>query len=521
MTSFRALNQEYDNALRRFPADRVAFGDERVPVTFAAFARSVDELMAGLHAQGVRPGNAVGYCLPNCAEALAIIVAISRLGAKAVPVFPMMPDARRAQVFAALDCSLVITTGAAAEGLARAAAQLSAGFRVIALEAVAGIRGASNIDPFESSPDQELLAATTSGTTGIPKLVWMTQGNVASVLAAAADLVRVGSWQLDPDYTTMAAFPLSTSGVLMQLGMIFAGTRVVFARDVSPGHFLELAEHWSAEALSAPPAYFEAILSLPPPLRRSLPAVRAVMSGMDFVHTSLLMRLAERFPGLDRAAAGYGLVETALVFMTWKAHDRGQLQLPPGCYTLCVGLGNQIDVRDESAQSLPVGEVGVLWVKGPSVVPGYLGNPAESASAFVDGWFRTGDVAVRVDERTIELRGRQKYLIKRGGKSISPIEVQEHLDACQGVRTSGVVGVKHPLYGEMIWAFVVPNGEPPVTLKDIMKACRATLPNYMVPDQVTFVSELPRGAGVGKLDREALIRMAEEELGRIQGESRG
>ncbi len=521
MTSLITLNQHFDNALQRFAPDRIAFGAEQVPITFAELANGVDQLTAGLFARGIGPGKVVGYSLPNCSEVLALFLAIARLGACAIPLYPMMPDAVRAGIFASMGCDLVVTTGPAVDGLSRAAHHMHASFHVIQLEAVGAATSEAPIAPFESTPEQRLLAAASSGTTGTPKSVWLTHGNAAAVLSATADFSRLGSWQQEPDYTSMAAFPLSTSSVLVILGMIFAGARIVFSQDLSPMRYLELAEHWNAEALSAPPSYFEAILNLPTPLSRPLPGVRAILTGMDFLHTSLLARLSERFPALDRAASGYGLVETSTVFMTWKAHDREQLKQAPNRFTLCPSVDNQIDVRDEQGQPLSAGQAGELWVKGPSVVSGYLGPVAENATAFIDGWFRTGDVACRIDDASIELRGRQKYLIKRAGKSIPPMAVQDHLEACPGVRTSAVVGVKHPLYGEMVWAFVVANDQQQVTLKDIMKQCRSTLPNYMVPDQVTFIPELPRGAGVGKLDREALIKFAEMELGRIQGERHG
>jgi acyl-CoA synthetase (AMP-forming)/AMP-acid ligase II len=155
------------------------------------------------------------------------------------------------------------------------------------------------------------------------------------------------------------------------------------------------------------------------------------------------------------------------------------------------------------------------------VVSGYLTQTPEASAAFVDGWLPTGDLARRVAGGKIELCGRQKYFIKRGGRSISPIEIQDRVEACPGVVSCAVVGVKQALYGEMIWAFVVTDPAHEVTLAEVMKSCRATLPNYMVPDQVTFVAELPRGSGVGKLDREALVSQAEGELSRLQGANYG
>jgi len=105
------------------------------------------------------------------------------------------------------------------------------------------------------------------------------------------------------------------------------------------------------------------------------------------------------------------------------------------------------------------------------------------------------------------------YLIKRGGRSVSPVIIKDHIDKLSGVLNSAVVGVPHHLYGEMIWAFIVKGNEnknSEVGLKDVMKHCRNLSPNYMVPDQVMFVDEIPKYPGVEKVDFNKLIQLAEQ-----------
>jgi acyl-CoA synthetase (AMP-forming)/AMP-acid ligase II len=520
MTRPASLNQHFESALLRFASDRVAFATDNIAVTYGELSASVDRLAAGLAAQGIGPRSVVGYSLPNCPEAISLFLALARLGASAVPLHPMIPDVIRAGMWSSLGCALVVMAGPSSAGLPQAAERMRAAFRVVdigTLGSVAGDGGSAS----SSNSDQPLLAAASSGTTGAPKSVWMTQRNVAAALTAAADMARLGDWRDDPGFSSVATFPLSTSGVLVSLGLLFNGVRLIFPRDLSPVSCLEVAAHHQVEALSAPPSYFEALLGLPERHSRPLPSLRAVLTGMDSLAPSLLRRLSQRFPGLDRAASGYGLVETSTVFMTWKAHDREELGKPPNVFTLCPEVENQVEVRDEEGRPALAGQPGELCARGPSVVSGYLGQAPELLAPFADGWFRTGDEACRIDGRTVELHGRRKYLIKRGGKSISPLEVQDRVEACPGVLSSAVVGVRQPLYGEMIWAFVVADPSRPAPLKDVMQTCRATLPNYMVPDRVTFVAELPRGSGAGKIDREALIRQAESELGIMQGETHG
>lgn len=521
MKSVCTVHQQFEVALRRFTPNQLAFAAEETPVSWGSFAGLVERLAAGLASSGVREGDIVGYSLPNCPEAVGLPIALSQLGACAVPLFPMMPGAVRAGIFASLGCSLVVDSSGSVEKLTAAAVAMRASYRVASLQSLQADLGSPSPAPVEARSNRSMLISATSGTTGAPKSVPITEENATSALRAAADMAHIGGWRDAPNFSSMIAFPLSTSSILVPLGMLFAGTRLVFSSNLSPLRFLELAAHWNVDSLSAPPAYFETILSLPAQHQPALPNLRAVLTGMDFLQPTLLNRLCKRFSGLDRAVSGYGLVETSTVFMTWKAHEPSQLFGPTNVFEICPGSDNEIDVRDESGQSLPAGTHGELWVRGASVVSGYLSTSRDDADPFVNGWFRTGDLVRRIDATRIELCGRLKYLIKRGGKSIAPSEVQNRIESCTGVAASAVVGVKHPLYGEMIWAFVVANENHAVTLKDIMKICRSTLPNYMVPDHVTFLEQLPRGTGVGKLDREALIRMATEELSRIPGGTDG
>ena len=325
MTSYSTLDEHYAAALGRFSPDRMALACDDTTMTFGELAAAVDRLASGLRAQGLHPGDVVGYALPNCPEAVAIILAISRLGCAAVPLFPMIPAPVRAGIFAALRCKVVISAGPATAALAGAAEAMHAPFRVVDLAALPSVAGDGGASPARSSM-QPMLAAATSGTTGFPKSVWMTQGNVAAALTAGADMGRVGDWREQPEFCTVMAFPLSTSGILVTLGMLFAGARMVFSRDMSPVRYLQLAAQHQAAALSAPPSYFEALLGLPAQVSPPLPAVRAALTGMDFLAPSFLSRMLKRFPNLDRAVSGYGLVETSTVMMTWKAHRREELE---------------------------------------------------------------------------------------------------------------------------------------------------------------------------------------------------
>jgi acyl-CoA synthetase (AMP-forming)/AMP-acid ligase II len=510
----QTLDEHYDAALRKLKPHHTILMDEGNPISFQEFQLSVRRQVAALKLAGVIPGQMVGYSVPNGLAAFTLPLAISRIGAACLPMYVLVPDEFRCAAFAQARATFVVVPGESADNFRQIAAAKGMTFSVLTSEELLQA-DPEELPPAISVPDQPFLFATSSGTTGQPKPVFMTQRNVASALSAAYDLSSYGPWRTDSDYRAMIAFPQSTSGIMILLGTAFLGVCQVFTRSLSPARFLEIAHAVDAEAFSAPPAWLEALLSIPVNATNRVPSLRGVAAGMDFVSPSLLQRLGVRFPDMDSVANGYGLVETATVFMIWKGDGKESFAGPTGRLTLCEGLGNEIRVVTETGEDVAIGEEGELWTKGPSVITSYLGN----TQGFQDGWFRTGDYVVRESDTTVELRGRRKYLIKRGGKSVSPLVVQEAVDRSPGILRSAVVGIPHALYGEMVWAFAVaqPGAEP--STASVMKSVRAELPSHMVPDRVEFVETIPLGKGVGKVDREALIAQGKallEKLG-VQG----
>lgn len=499
-TTPTTLDEHFERASRELPPDHEFLMDEETPISFGELQEAVRRLVQGLLSAGVGPGKVVGYSVPNGIGAFALPLAISRVGAACMPLYPMIPDDARVGAFSQGRASFAIVPRDASEAIAKAAGLQGAPWTLLVLETLL----ASEDRPLPQAiarPEHPFLLTTSSGTTGKPKVVFLSQRNVAAALEAARDLSAYGPWTEVPRYRAIIAFPQSTSGVMILLGTAFLGVCQVFTRSLSPARFLEIAHTVGAQAISAPPAWLEALLSVPVSEANRASGIRGVAVGMDFLSPSLLTRLSERFPALEGVANGYGLVETATVFMRWKGSGRSDLQGPTSVLTLTPGLGNEIQVRDEDGRIVPFGEEGELRVKGPSVVSGYLGTN----EGFEEGWFRTGDVVRSVDATTIELRGRRKYLIKRGGKSVSPLVVQEVVERAPGVQRAAVVGVPHALYGEMVWAFVVPVPGGTFAPGDVMKLARAELPSHMVPDRIEQVDSIPQGRGVGKVDREALI----------------
>lgn len=496
------------------------------------FEQKVERFIKHLVKLGMGRGSGVGYSLPNSTDVIPLFTAIARIGAYTVPLFYGMPDKGKIDLFQKTKANLVITDAKAIEHLFTASRAAGATYQMATIDDYDGsLPNFSesievNIEEkcLEETPeDLPLMMASSSGTTGIPKLVVLTQGNVGAEVKIGKQL---NTYALEEAYQDRkkerneicaVAFPLSTSVMVVLYGLLIDGTALAFTEDTLPLHFLEVIHKWKCEAVSAPPAYYEVLLGVADLFDEVLSSVWRMSAGMDFCPPALLKRLKKLFPNLNYFTNGYGLVETCNVYMISTTDISGEEFSAPNRLTLATAAHNEIEIRDDEGCSVAVGEEGELFVKGENVIKGYENNEEANAVSFKNGWFKTGDIARKESDTEITLLGRRKYFIKRGGKSISPIVVQNYMNKVEGVQESGVVGVPHPLYGEMVWAFVVKKPHCDVTLKAIKKYCREFLPFYMLPDQIRFVEAIPRNPGVGKVGFEKLIAMAKEEIQKIEG----
>jgi len=189
--------------------------------------------------------------------------------------------------------------------------------------------------------------------------------------------------------------------------------------------------------------------------------------------------------------------------MTEGAHQLASNLPPPGVRKPgAVGPGGQVSIAvlDGAGTLLPPGAVGEISVRGKSVFSGYENNPEANASAFTDGWFRTGDEGYIDKDGYVFLTGRLKEMINRGGEKVSPIEVEEVLLRHPAVAQVVVFAVPHAQLGEDVGAAVVLVPEVPATEQELRKFAATSLATFKVPRTIVFLPELPKGP-TGKLQR--------------------
>jgi acyl-CoA synthetase (AMP-forming)/AMP-acid ligase II len=189
--------------------------------------------------------------------------------------------------------------------------------------------------------------------------------------------------------------------------------------------------------------------------------------------------------------------------MTEAAHQMTSNPLPPRprkAGTVGPAAGPEVAVLDEAGRAVPAGATGEVAIRGPNVTAGYVANPAANASAFTDGWFRTGDQGVLDAEGYLTITGRLKELINRGGEKISPREIDDLLMTHPAVAQAVTFALPHDKLGEEVAAAIVLREGRTATERELRDFVSTRLADFKVPRKVVFLAEIPKGA-TGKLQR--------------------
>ncbi|TQM11271.1 class I adenylate-forming enzyme family protein [Pseudonocardia kunmingensis] len=489
--------------------DRIAFVDDERAVTYGQLAGTTARLAGHLQELGLERGDRVLLYLDNRVEVAESYLAVPRAGAVAVCANPQAALAEVAHILDDSGSRVVVTDAAHLEGVRRL---METRTRVLAVVVVGVVGGPAGTVPELGYADLLARPAAdprdclglddtawmlyTSGTTGRPKGVYLTQRGCFWVVASCwAPIAGLG-----PDDVLLSALPLfhSYALVLCVLGVAAVGA----SERILPRFSVNEVQHRLAAGgpegvatiFPGVPTMFHYLLDRTSTGELSAPALRLCISAGAILPAAVNESFEKAFgvPLLD----GYGITETStMVTMNWPDGTRvmGSCGLPlPG---LSVRLVHPSTLRDV----LP-GEEGEVWVQGPNVTPGYHNLPEASAAVLVDGWYRTGDLARRDENGYLRISGRTKELIIRGGENIYPAEVEDALLASAAVRDVAVVGVPHEHLGETPVAFVVAHHAGELDHEAVLAEARGRLSSFKVPDRLIEVEQIPR-TGSGKILR--------------------
>ncbi|MBN2441460.1 MAG: AMP-binding protein [Spirochaetales bacterium] len=520
--NFNTFGELYKTCISLLDPSKTILIFNDTSISTSELMEQVEKYTWCFHKIGVRKGTRVAYSLPDCLEIYYITIALSNIGASAIPIHHLVPSAQKSSIIRFFNAQFLISDARQVTDHKREFLKNNVESSIITLEkneesdySIAGVIEEYKEEDYPESvlePDDPLFAIASSGTTGIPKFVEITQRNMVNVVKATRFFMEPVS-DFKNDFKILCAFPMSTSSILTLLAELFFRKTTILLDNYSPLRFLSLIEQYKVDALAATPAYYEAIINLPVINNYALDSVKRVYSGMDFLPNKRLQKIKKIFKNLRIAGIGYGLTETSSVIMVWQAFKESDFDIPTNYFTPIPGIGNEIKIIDSRGKSAAVNEEGEVIIKGYNVIKEYYKNQDETKQAFTkDGWLLTGDLGRKDEMGRIQILGRMKYVIKRGGRSVSPVVINNHLLSHNSIYASAVVGIPHDMYGEMIWAFICPEKGRNITTGEIMKYCREGLPPYMIPDHITFIDRLPQKGGVGKIDSEELINIAKKEL---------
>ena len=443
----------------------VLAGDESV--SYAALEARVREATGKLRALGVAEGARVGLWAGNAIEWIVIALAVPRAGAVLVPLNARLADAEVRWQAARAGLRLVIAEDALAARATGAERQVCfAEWRSLA-------PGNGDPAPGHDDPSRDAAILFTSGTTGRPKGAVLARGNqLASARASGAVL------PLAPGDRWLASLPFfHVGGLGIVHRCLLAGATVVLPSAFGAEALARAIEGHAVTHVSVVDATLRRILEAQGG-RPLPPSVRAVVVGGGPVSPALLA-------ACPQAMASYGLTESCAM-ATLVRPGAGEAQ------------------RRTAGQALPgvdlrIGSDGVIELRGPMVMRGYLDDPEATAASLRDGWLRTGDLGELDDDGCLRVLSRRDDLIISGGENVYPAEIEHALREHPAVADAVVVGVPDEQWGEAALAFVELRapGEP-----DLRAYLAPRLARYKIP-RIAFIDAIPRLAN-GKPDRAAL-----------------
>ncbi|TDD25385.1 hypothetical protein E1287_37380, partial [Actinomadura sp. KC06] len=337
----------------------------------------------------------------------------------------------------------------------------------------------------------------TSGTSGRPKGVLSTQRNRLWSVAACF----TGILGLDEQDRLLWPLPLSHSfsHVLCLHGVVATGASARILGGFDPCDVLAAVHSEPFTVLVGVPAmYHQLVRAAGPDGFGPGPTGPRLCLCAGGVATEALCAAFERTFGMP-LIGGYGCTETSgPVAMNRPSGRRAPGSAGPPVPGVAVRLVDPATGRDAGA-----GDEGEVWVRGPGVMTGYHDRPAETERRLRDGWYRTGDLGRTDEHGFLTIGGRIGELIRRGGESIVPAEVEEVLRTVPGVADAAVAGKPHEILGEVPVAFLVPDPGG-LDAARIFAACRDRLSYFKVPDALYRVDEIPR-SDFGKIERKALL----------------
>jgi long-chain acyl-CoA synthetase len=503
--SFPVPDVRVADVIRRHAAQRpeaVALRQGERELAYGDLDERSNRLAQALLARGVRTGMRVAYLDRSSPEVIELLFAASKAGAVLVPLNWRLAPPELAAVLADAQAPVLIAGPDYREVAEDALERLSPGpdLVVVGREYERWLAAHEPRDPGgRGEPGDVIVQMYTSGTTGVPKGVLTTHGNLA---VTAQTSLR---WAFDERSVSLTPLPMfHIGGIGWAYCGLWHGATTILVRDFEPTGVLDILERRRVTNAVLVPTMLQMLTAVPGAAERDYCALRSIAYGAAPITTPVLKATLRTF-GCGLVGL-YGLTESTggVVALEPEDHDPGG---PREHLLRSAGRPYpwvELRIADPvSGDLLGPHQVGEVWLRGPNVTPGYFNRAAETAAALTkDGWLRTGDGGYVDEDGYLFLTDRIKDMIVTGGENVYPVEVEEALAQHADVAEVAVIGVPHPHWGEAVKALIVPRPGARTGPDDLIAFARARLAGYKLPRSVDFVTELPRTPSGKVLKRE-------------------
>jgi len=462
----------------------------------------------------------VGLLLPTGGAFPMALLGVWLARRVAVPLNYLLTPEEQTYVIRDSDIDTLITAGPMLEYLVNAAgpnSPIPSDIKLLCLDE----QDFTGIPPLRWPPvyghNELAIILYTSGTSGKPKGVMLTHGNLRSNVEAA---IEYG--QLTSSDVFLGVLPQFHSFGMTGLTLLplLLGAKTVYSARFTPKRLVGLIQKHRPQVFVAIPSMYGALLSVKSAEREDFASIKLAISGGEPLPQATFDQYLERF-GL-RLLEGYGLTETAPM-ATWSTPQRNKL------HSVGTALpGIDLVVVDEHHQAVPTGQEGEILIAGPNVMTGYYKLPQQTREVFVNltttannphntatppanphgtkRFFRTGDIGKLDDDGYLYITGRKKEMLIIGGENVFPREIEEALNKHPAVRDSAVIGKPDSIRGELPIAFVEIEEDQTFDEAVLRTWCRDHLAGYKVPREIRLIDALPRNP-TGKIMRRNLPKV--------------
>jgi long-chain acyl-CoA synthetase len=463
---------------------------------YATFARRAAAVGAALsHRHDIAPGDRVALFTTNCTQYLECLYGIWWTGAVAIPINAKLHGREAAWICSDAGASLAFVSDDTVEALTESDSDLPPAMKMLSVDSdeyLAMRAGGGEPAPLPREVDDLAWLFYTSGTTGRPKGVMLSHGNlVAMSLCYLADVDPA-----TPDDASLYAAPISHGAGLYNFPHVRMGGRHVIPMSggFDPDEVLDLARQLDNVVMFAAPTMVRRLVDAARKRGEDGAGIRTIIYGGGPMYLAdirdAIATMGQRFVQI------YGQGESPMT-ITSLGRDRHNAVDHPRYLERLASVGTaqsvmSVRITGADGKPLPAGETGEIEAKGTAVMLGYWNNPKANAETLQDGWLRTGDVGRLDEDGFLTLSDRSKDVIISGGTNIYPREVEEALLSHPAVREVSAIGVPDPEWGEVVVACVVLEPNAAADDAKLDAHCLVSIARFKRPKRYIYLDALPK-----------------------------